>query len=48
MAGSPGPGEKKMASGGTKPEVFRYVEAQDGTYIVNSAHIVAVTEVSGS
>jgi hypothetical protein len=31
-----------------QPEVFRYVEAQDGTYIVNSAHIVAVTEVSGS
>ncbi|HMC78846.1 MAG TPA: hypothetical protein VKH34_16975 [Vicinamibacterales bacterium] len=31
-----------------QPEVFRYVEARDGTYIVNAAHIVAVTEVSGS
>ena len=29
-------------------EVFRYVEAKDATYIVNAAHIVAVTEVSGS
>jgi hypothetical protein len=31
-----------------QPETFRYLETSESTLIVNAAHIVAVTEVSGS
>jgi hypothetical protein len=41
-------GRTRLSDWTRQPEVFRYVEAKDGTYIVNAAHIVAVTEVSGS
>lgn len=41
-------GRDRVSDWARQPEVFRYVEAADATYIVNAAHIVAVTEVSGS
>jgi hypothetical protein len=41
-------GHDRVSDWTRQPEVFRYVEAKDATYIVNAAHIVAVTEVSGS
>lgn len=41
-------GRDRLSDWTRQPEVFRYVEASDATYIVNAAHIVAVTEVSGS
>jgi hypothetical protein len=41
-------GRDRLSDWTRQPEVFRYVEAMDGTYIVNAAHIVAVTEVHGS
>jgi hypothetical protein len=41
-------GRDRLSDWTRQPEVFRYVEATDATYIVNAAHIVAVTEVSGS
>jgi hypothetical protein len=41
-------GRDRLSDWTRQPEVFRYVEAADATYIVNAAHIVAVTEVSGS
>ena len=39
-------GRDRLSDWTRQPEVFRYVEAEDGTYIVNAAHIVAITEVS--
>jgi hypothetical protein len=41
-------GRDRLSDWTRQPEVFRYVESTDATYIVNAAHIVAVTEVSGS
>ena len=41
-------GRDRVSDWTRQPEVFRYVEAADATYIVNATHIVAVTEVSGS
>ena len=41
-------GRDRLSDWTRQPEVFRYVEAADATYIVNAAHIVAVTEVPGS
>jgi hypothetical protein len=41
-------GRDRLSDWTRQPEVFRYVEAKDATYIVNAVHIVAVTEVSGS
>jgi len=40
-------GRDRLSDWTRQPETFRYVEADDATYIVNTAHIVAVTEVSG-
>jgi hypothetical protein len=41
-------GRDRLSDWTRQPEVFRYIEADDATYIVNAVHIVAVTEVSGS
>jgi hypothetical protein len=41
-------GRDRVSDWTRQPDVFRYVESGDTTYIVNAAHIVAVTEVSGS
>jgi hypothetical protein len=41
-------GRDRLSDWTRQPEVFRYVEAADATYIVNAAHIVSVTEVPGS
>ena len=41
-------GRDRLSDWTRQPEVFRYVEASEATYIVNAAHIVTVTEVSGS
>jgi hypothetical protein len=41
-------GRDRVSDWTRQPDVFRYVEAADATYIVNAAHIVAITEVSGS
>ena len=41
-------GRDRVSDWSRQSDVFRYVEASDATYIVNAAHIVAVTEVSGS
>ncbi len=41
-------GRDRLSDWTRQPEVFRYIEASDATYIVNAAHIVAVTEVSGT
>jgi hypothetical protein len=41
-------GHERVSDWTRQPEVFRYVEAPDVTFIVNAVHIVAVTEVHGS
>jgi hypothetical protein len=41
-------GRDRLSDWTRQPEVFRYVETDAATFIVNAAHIVAVTEVSGS
>ena len=41
-------GRDRLSDWTRQPEVFRYVEAKDATYIVNAVHIVEVTEVFGS
>jgi hypothetical protein len=41
-------GHDRLSDWTRQPEVFRYVEATDATYIVNAVHIVEVTEVFGS
>jgi hypothetical protein len=41
-------GRDRVSDWTRQPEVFRYLEAQDSTLIVNAAHIVAITEVPGS
>ena len=41
-------GRDRLSDWTRQPEVFRYVEATDATYIVNAVHIVEVTEVFGS
>ncbi|HTM25016.1 MAG TPA: hypothetical protein VL225_07465 [Vicinamibacterales bacterium] len=41
-------GRDRVSDWTRQPETFRYVEGRDATLIVNAAHIVAVTEVSGS
>jgi hypothetical protein len=40
-------GRDRLSDWTRQPEIFRYVEAGGSTFIVNSAHIVAVTEGSG-
>jgi hypothetical protein len=41
-------GRDRLSDWTRQPEVFRYVETSDATYIINALHIVAVTEVLGS
>jgi hypothetical protein len=41
-------GRRRVSDWTRQPEVFRYVEAPDVTFIVNAAHIVSVTEVPAS
>jgi hypothetical protein len=41
-------GRDRVSDWTRQQDVFRYIEAPGATYIVNAAHIVAVTEVSGS
>lgn len=41
-------GRDRVSDWTRQSDAFRYVEADGATYIVNAAHIVAVTEVSGS
>ena len=41
-------GRDRLSDWTRQPGVFRYLEAADATLIVNSAHIVAITEVPGS
>ncbi|MEO6238435.1 MAG: hypothetical protein ABIQ52_15675 [Vicinamibacterales bacterium] len=41
-------GRSRVSDWTRQPEVFRYVEATDVTFIVNAAHIVSVTEVPAS
>lgn len=41
-------GRDRLSDWTRQPETFRYVEADAATFIVNAAHVVAVTEVSGS
>jgi hypothetical protein len=41
-------GRDRVSDWTRQPEIFRYVETTETTLIVNAAHIVAVTEVSGS
>ena len=41
-------GRDRVSDWTRQPEVFRYVEAPDVTFLVNAAHIVSVTEVSAS
>lgn len=38
-------GRDRLSDWGRRPEVFRYVETADTTYIVNMAHVVEVSEV---
>jgi hypothetical protein len=38
----------RLSDWGRQRETFRYLETEGATLIVNTAHIVAVTEVSGS
>ena len=40
-------GRDRLSDWARQPEVFRYVETADATLIVNSGHIVEVTEVTG-
>lgn len=39
-------GRDRLSDWTRQPETFRYVETESATFIVNAAHIVAVTEVS--
>ncbi len=41
-------GRDRLSDWTRQPETFRYVETAESTLIINAAHIVAVTEVSGS
>ena len=41
-------GRDRLSDWTRQPEPFRYLETPESTLIVNAAHIVAVTEVSGS
>ena len=41
-------GRDRLSDWTHQPERFRYLETADRTLIINAAHIVAVTEVSGS
>jgi len=41
-------GRDRLSDWTRQPESFRYLETPESTLIVNAAHIVAVTEVSGS
>lgn len=41
-------GRDRLSDWTRQPEIFRYVETDSATFIVNASHIVAVTEVSGS
>lgn len=41
-------GRDRLSDWTRQPEPFRYLETAEGTLIVNAAHIVAITEVSGS
>jgi len=41
-------GRNRLSDWTRQPETFRYLETPAATLIVNAAHIVAVTEVSGS
>jgi hypothetical protein len=38
-------GRDRLSDWGRQPEVFRYVETADATFIVNLAHVVEVSEV---
>lgn len=40
-------GRDRLSDWARQPEVFRYVETADATFIVNAAHVVAITEVPG-
>jgi hypothetical protein len=41
-------GRDRLSDWTHQPETFRYLETPESTLIVNAAHIVALTEVSGS
>jgi hypothetical protein len=41
-------GRDRLSDWTRQPEPFRYLETPESTLIINAAHIVAVTEVSGS
>jgi hypothetical protein len=41
-------GRDRVSDWTRQPEVFRYIESAEATYIVNAAHIIAITEVHGS
>lgn len=41
-------GRDRLSDWTRQPEPFRYLETAESTLLVNAAHIVAVTEVSGS
>jgi hypothetical protein len=41
-------GRDRVSDWTRQPEVFRYIETDDGTLIVNTAHIVDVSEVTAS
>lgn len=41
-------GRDRLSDWTRQPEPFRYLETPGSTFIINAAHIVAVTEVSGS
>jgi len=41
-------GRDRLSDWTRQPEPFRYLETSESTLIINAAHIVAVTEVSGS
>lgn len=41
-------GRNRLSDWTHQPEAFRYLETASSTFIINAAHIVAVTEVSGS
>ena len=41
-------GRNRVSDWTRQPEAFRYLETHESTLIINAAHIVAVTEVSGS
>ena len=38
-------GRDRLSDWGRRPEMFRYVETADATFIVNMAHVVEVNEV---